>query len=514
MMQTLETGRLQSATRATAPWSDHSVHNDGTLTRSTTPLAQLAASTVRKGSQSSNCSSNKSTLSKSAAVVRNTATGSGTSQLEASHIALSFAGSSLPERHHCSSSALGDQHGCGARHATAHSSANASASAADQERDSNSNTCTASDTFSIPVHWPGQTGQGSLYNGSSMFCIPVHRPSCTATQQQSQLAQHSAHAASNITMQTKLPTASRLLQAAQDAPVHSIGAADVELCVAVEHSFDPDKGRRTTGFTDMWVTAYSAHRATASDGSVASKLTAAVQGRTGPLPGVTLSSQSVSSSQCAAAAAVATAAAVEADLDALPCAMPSCQSASSSERANAAATAVPAAAAAVAAAAEAKCDLLQGTSMHTCGSMHASGQHARCVAQGSRSAAAGQDADVGFVDKTCTSAALTPPAAVALPSYQLDTALSSNIGACWSPSNSCRAAPRYVSQEATFKNELVGCAAPWSIKPTRIRAGCKGCAVTKASAAEQGSVGVLVKRSWRPCWLACSRCMQRKPVLE
>lgn len=70
-----------------------------------------------------------------------------------------------------------------------------------------------SDTFHIPVHWP-----------SGCAVAPLTAPAVPAHMWQQSRA---------------------------------VTPMDCELGVAVDETFDPDKGRRTTGFTDMWTRAFA-----------------------------------------------------------------------------------------------------------------------------------------------------------------------------------------------------------------------------------------------------------------
>ena len=82
-----------------------------------------------------------------------------------------------------------------------------------QQQRSSSSAGKTSDTFHIPVHWPSGCAALAL----TAPAVPPH-----------------------MWLQSRAVT-----------------PTDYELAVAVDESFDPDKGRRTTGFTDMWTRAFA-----------------------------------------------------------------------------------------------------------------------------------------------------------------------------------------------------------------------------------------------------------------
>jgi hypothetical protein len=69
------------------------------------------------------------------------------------------------------------------------------------------------------------------------------------------------------------------------------GDLDSELRVTIDKTFDPDRGRRTTGFTDLWLRVRRVQRSTVSSASIASRLRETSWGRKGPLPGVVRDTQ-------------------------------------------------------------------------------------------------------------------------------------------------------------------------------------------------------------------------------
>ena len=153
-----------------------------------------------------------------------------------------------------------------------------------------------SNSFHIAVHWPSENGS---HIGARAQAAPMDAHAAPSAVPQG---------GSTIGVYVQPGLLEAVAPAHTDAGLHAVAmlqprrtassnSGDHELAVRVDATFDPDKGARTTGFTDMWLLAHSVsaggQRGSGSGSqSVVCKLRQSSFGRKGPLPGVAASSSS------------------------------------------------------------------------------------------------------------------------------------------------------------------------------------------------------------------------------
>ena len=153
-----------------------------------------------------------------------------------------------------------------------------------------------SSSFHIAVHWPSAD---SSHNGARAHAAPMEAHTAPSA-----MPRRGSMIGVYVQPELRKPVAPYHTDASSLAiatlqPRHrtSSNSCDHELAVRVDATFDPDKGARTTGFTDMWLLAHSVSaggQGGSGSGSQRAmcKLRQSSFGRKGPLPGVADSSSS------------------------------------------------------------------------------------------------------------------------------------------------------------------------------------------------------------------------------